>query len=131
MMLAVALDLTTIKSEMNLERRSDLALEYAAATMDTARESYEAGDVAKWRTELDGIRDAIELSYQSLVEAGKNARNDKHYKRAELKTRELLRRLDGLRDDVDFDDQSVLDQVRAKITDVHDQLLERIMSKKK
>lgn len=131
MILVVALDLTAIKSEMNLERRSDLALEFAATTMDTARDAYQSGDIKKWQAELEGIRDAIELSYQSLVEAGKNARNDRHYKHAELKTRELLRRLDGQREDVDFEDRGALDQVRAKISEVHDELLERIMSKKK
>lgn len=131
MIVLLALDLNSIKSDPNLERRSDQALDYATTAMENTRDLYNAGDTAKWRDALDQVAAAIDLSYQSLTEAGKNARNDKHFKRAELKTRELLRRLDGLRDDVDFEDQSAVDRIRAKISQIHDELLQRIMSKKK
>lgn len=131
MILFLAADLSAIKSEPNLERRSDMALDYAANALDDARDLYNAGDAAKWQNALKGIAEAVELSYQALGATGKNPRNDRHYKRAELKTRELVRRLDGLRDAVSFEDREALDQVRARVSQIHDQLLEKIMSKRK
>jgi hypothetical protein len=124
-------DLSAIKSEPNLERRSDLALDYAAAALDDARDFYNSGDAAKWRSALDDLKDAVELSYQSLEETGKNARNNKHFKHAELKTREFLRRLDGLRDVVGFEDREALEKIREQVSQVHDELLQSIMSRKK
>ncbi len=73
----------------------------------------------------------MELSFQSLEETGKSARNNKYYKRAELRTRELLRRLDGLRDLVGFEERSLVEKVRDRVAEVHDDLLKGIMSKKK
>jgi hypothetical protein len=130
MILLLAVDLNSIKSEPNREHRSDLAIDHASSALDDARELYEA-DPAKWRAALDEVRDAVNLSYQALEESGKNARNNSHFKRAELKTREFLRRLDGLRNTVSFDDREVVEQVRAKVSEVHDELLQRIMSRKK
>lgn len=131
LILFLAADLAAIKSEPNLERRSDLALDYAYTALASARDSYAAGEVAKWRASLGEVRDAVTLSYESLGQAGKNPRNDKHFKHAEVKTRELLRRLDGARDDISVDDRSALDEVRAKVSEIHDELLQSIMSKKK
>jgi hypothetical protein len=129
--LCLIMDLSSIKSEPNLERRSDMALDYASAELDTARDSYSAGDFDKWRSALGDVGDAVKLSYQALEETGKNARNDKHFKHAELKTREFLRRLDGLRQLVSAEDQDAVDKVRASVAEVHDELLQGIMSKKK
>ncbi len=124
-------DLSSVKAETNLERRSDLALDYANTQLDEAREAYHAGDAAKWQAAMEDARASVELSYQSLEETRKNARNNKYYKRAELRTRELLRRLDGLRESVGFEERSVVEKVRDRVAEVHDDLLQGIMSKKK
>jgi len=129
--LCFALDLNAIKSEPNLERRSEMALDYAQTQLDAARDAYNGGDLAKWRSALDELGAAVELSYRSLQETGKNARNNKHFKRAELKTHELVRRLDGLRQSVSVDDRDAVEKVRAKVSEVHDELLQGIMSKNK
>ena len=131
MILFLAADLNAIKSEPNLERRSDMALDYASSTLDGSRDLYNSGDTAKWSDAMNSLAEAVKLSYQSLDATGKNPRNDKHYKRAELKTREFVRRLDGLRDSVSFEDRETLEKVRAEVSEVHDQLLEKIMSKRK
>lgn len=128
---AFSADLSTVKAETNLERRSDLALDYANTVLDEAREAYNAGDAAKLETALDNARASVELSYQSLEETGKNARNNKYYKRAEMRTRELVRRLDGLREMVGFEQRSMVEKVRERVAEVHDDLLKGIMSKKK
>ena len=131
MIVLFAVDLSAIKSMPNLEHRSDMALDYAYTALDNAQDDYAVGDLAKWRGEIGDVRDAVKLSFESLEEAGKNAHNDRHYKRAEMKTRELVRRLDSARDDVSFEDRAVLDQVRAKVSEIHDELLQRIMSRTK
>jgi hypothetical protein len=132
LMMVLALDLSSVKVEPNLERRSDLALDNASDALDTAREAFRANDTAKMQSALDEITDSVNLSYQSLVETGKDARRSpKFFKRAELKTRELLRRLEGFRVAVDVDSRVAVDKVRDRVAEVHDDLLKSIMSKKK
>lgn len=131
LLLLVALDLNAIRNEPNLEKRSDLALDYANTALDAARDAYNAGDDTKSQAELTEVADSVDLSWHSLTDSGKYARNNSHFKHAELKTRELLRRLDGLRDLVSGDDRGMVEKVRAHVAQVHDELIEGIMSKKK
>jgi len=132
LILALAVDLSSIKEEPNLERRSELALDHAGEALDTAREAFQSNDAPKLQTALDELTDSVNLSYQSLVDTGKDARRSpKFFKRAELRTRELLRRLDGLRVAVDVESRAAVDKVRDRVAEVHDDLLKSIMSKKK
>jgi uncharacterized coiled-coil DUF342 family protein len=131
LILALALDLTAVKSEPNLEKRSDLALKNANQALTSARDAYRQGDLAKTQSALEEVRDSVDLSYQSLLDTGKDPRkHSKHFKRAEMETREMLRQLDSLRESMSFADRATLDAVRRRIADVHDKLLEGIMSKK-
>jgi hypothetical protein len=117
----LAFDLNSVKQEPNLERRSDLALDHANEALDSARDAFQANDSAKMQAALDEV-----------TESGKDARrNPKFFKRAELKTRELTRRLDGFRIAVDVDSRAAVDRVRERVNEVHDNLLKSIMSKKK
>jgi hypothetical protein len=128
----LAFDLNSVKQEPNLERRSDLALDHANEALDSARDAFQANDSAKMQAALDEVTESVNLSYQSLVDTGKDARrNPKFFKRAELKTRELTRRLDGFRIAVDVDSRAAVDRVRERVNEVHDNLLKSIMSKKK
>lgn len=136
MMLAFAAlagqDLSSIRNEPNSGRRSELALEYASGAMDNARDANAAGEIAKMKAALNEVGGAVELAYESLTESGKDPRHDtKHYKHAELKTRELLRRLDGLSQSMDVEDRPAADKVRAEVAKIHDELLQGIFSKKK
>lgn len=131
LILCLAADLNSIRSEPNLERRSEIALDYATAQLDAARDAYNGGEAPKMQAALGELKEAVDLCFRSLQETGKNARNNKHFKHAELKTRELLRRLDGLRESVGFGDREAVEQVRMKVAEVHDELLQGIMSKKK
>ena len=129
LILCLAFDLAAIKLEPNLERRSDLALGNASAAMDLARDA--ASDDAKLKPALEELRDSVDLAYQSLVESGKSARrNPKFFKKAELKTRELMRRLEGLAQAVDADDRVIVEGVRERVSKVHDDLIKDIMQKK-
>lgn len=131
LILCLAFDLASIKSEPNLERRSERAVDNASAAMDLARDASSASDSLKIKAALEEVRDSVELAYQSLIESGKSARrNPKFFKRAELKTRELMRRLEGLAQAVDSDDRIFVESVRERVSKVHDDLIQDIMQKK-
>src|SRR5689334_7519414 len=99
-------DLASVQREGNLERRSELALDEAEVELDAARASYKKGDGKAFRDSLDSVRAAVQLSYDSLKESGKNARkHPKYFKRADLRMRTLLRRIDGFEQEVGFDDR--------------------------
>jgi hypothetical protein len=129
LILCLAFDLAAIKLEPNLERRSDLALGNASAAMDAARDA--STDEVKLKAALTELRESVDLAYQSLVDSGKSARRSpKFFKRAELKTRELMRRLEGLAQAVDADDRVFVESVRDRVSKVHDDLIQDIMQKK-
>lgn len=131
MILCLAFDLAAIKLEPNLERRSERALDNASAAMDTARDASSAGESEKVKAAVEELRDSVDLAYQSLVDSGKSARrNPKFFKKAELKTRELMRRLEGLAQAVDADDRPAVETVRERVSKVHDDLIHDIMQKK-
>jgi hypothetical protein len=131
LMLALAFDLASVKSEPNLEKRSELALMNANTALDSARDAYGQGDLDKTQANLDEVRDSVDLAYQALSDTGKDPRKDRFFKRAELKTRELLRRLEGLDQTMSFADRGIVDKVRDRVSEIHDNLLKGIMSKKK
>jgi hypothetical protein len=132
LLVTLAFDLTAVKSEPNLEKRSELALDHANLALDAARDDYNSGNIDKSETELEEVRDLVDLAYESLSDTGKDPRRDpKFFKRAELRTRELLRRLEGLAPGMSAVDRGTLEKVRERISDVHDNLLKGIMTKKK
>ena len=131
LILCLGFDLAAIKQEPNLERRSERALENASAAMDAARDASTAGDPEKTKAGLEELRDSVDLAYQSLTESGKSARrNPKFFKSAELKTRQLMRRLDGLAQAVDAEERGFVEKVRERVSKVHDDLIQDIMQKK-
>jgi hypothetical protein len=127
----LAFDLAAARNEPNLEKRSDLALKNADVALTAARDAYKSGDFPKVRSALAEVGESVELCYQSLSDSGKDPRGSRYYKRAELDTRQLMRRLDGLRDTMSVVDQEVIDPVRMRVAEIHDRLLTSIMTKKK
>jgi hypothetical protein len=128
----LAFDLAAIKTEPNLEKRSELALENASAALDQAREAYNAGDLDKMQLALSEVGESVDLAFQSLEDTGKDARrNPKFFKRAEIKTHELLRRLEGIREAVSYQDRALFEKLRDRVAQVDDNLVKGIMSKKK
>jgi hypothetical protein len=124
-------DVSSIKTEPNLERRSDLAIENANLAIDNARAAYQAGDTKKTEAQLNEVRESVDLSLESLENSRKKPRNNSHYKKAELRIGKLLRRLSGFRDEMSVDDRKPLDDVVTRLQEVHDRLLSEIMSKKR
>ena len=129
-LMMLAFDIAGAKAEPDLEKRSELALANADRQVDVARQAYRGGELKKMEAALDELRDSANLSLESLEQAHKKARNNKYYKRAELKIRALLRRLSGLRDEVGLDDRKQVEAVRDRLQEVHEQVLAAIMSKK-
>ena len=128
----LAFDLASVRQEPNLERRSELALDNADTALTNAREAYKAGDFEKTKTAADEIEESVTLAYDSLRETGKDPRRSpKFFKRAEMATRQLLRRIDGLLESMSVADRPALLVVRDRVSDVHDDLLNGIMKKRK
>jgi hypothetical protein len=132
LLLALAVDLAGVKSEPNLEKRSELALNYANSALDTARDSYSQGNFDQTKSALEEVEQSVDLAYQSLSATGKDPRRDpKFFKRAELRTRELLRRLEGLGETFSFTDRGMLEKVRDRVSEVHDDLINGVLTKRK
>ena len=127
-----AVDLNSVQQEPNLEKRSQLAMESANSALDEARTAYQANDMDKTRASLDEVGEAVSLAYSSLKQTGKEARRDpKFFKKTELATRQILRRIDGMAEGMNFEDRSLVDKLRERVTAIHENLLQDIMSKKK
>jgi hypothetical protein len=127
-----AVDLNSVQQEPNLEKRNQLAIECANSALDTARTAYQANELDKTRASLDEAAEAVGLSYESLKQTGKEARRDpKLFKRTELATRQMLRRIEGMAEAMNFEDRALLDKLRERVTAIHENLLQDIMAKKK
>jgi hypothetical protein len=128
----LASDLAAVRQEPNLERRSELALENAGTALADAREAYAAGNLEKAQVEASVVEESVTLAYDSLTGSGKDPRRDpKFFKRAEMTTRQLLRRIDGVIESMSVQDRAILLAVRDRVSDIHDELLNSIMKKKR
>jgi len=124
-------DLQAAKAEPNLEKRSKLALDNALQALQDARAAYAQGEDARLDALAKEILESVELAETSLRETGKNARKSpKWFKRAEIETRDLMRRLDAFQREMNVADRPRLDAVKAKVQQVHENLLFGIMGGK-
>jgi hypothetical protein len=125
-------DLKPALAESNLGRRSKLALDNAAAALKAAREAYATGDNQKVAAAADEILQSVDLAYESLMKTGKNPRNSpRWFKAAEISTRDLSKKLETFQRDMDFADRPLLDKVKARVQQVHDELLLGLMEGKR
>ncbi len=124
-------DLAAVKSEPDLNRRSELALTNAEQKIDEARQAYDAGNAAAEAADMKEVADSVALCYASLEQTHGAPRKSRYYKRAELKVSALMRRLNGFRDEVSFDFRPSVDAALKALSDIHDELISDIMSKKK
>lgn len=128
---SVSAELARAKAEPNLEKRSGMAMDNALAVFQDARDAYRKGDDKQVAADVAEIEESVNLAFASLQQTGKDPRkNPKWFKRAEIGTRELLRKLDNFEREMDFSDRPVLNQVRARVQQVHDELLVGLMEGK-
>ncbi len=125
---ASAADLAALRSEPNLERRAGKAMDFGRSRLDAARTAYHDGKMTEVAPALEEMASAVELARDSLVETGKNAsKSPKHFKRAELDARGLMKRLDSFIHDMSVDDREPAEKARDRIRKVQEELLLAIM----
>jgi hypothetical protein len=119
------------RAEPNLEKRSNLALANAVAALKYARDAYRAGDTQMAITKIAEVQESVELGYDSLVKTGKDPRkNPKWFKRAEIETRDLLRSMESFEHEMSFSDRPMLEKVKERVQQIHDDLLTGLMEGK-
>jgi hypothetical protein len=122
----------SVLAEPDLEKRSELALKEADQQISAASKAYaDEGALDVFRAHIRTVGELAELSLKSLHDTGKRAsKKPKYFKRAELKLRSLLRRLDSLERDVSADDRPPVEKVKTVVTETHEQILQDIMAKR-
>lgn len=122
-------DLQTIKNEPNPEKRVHLALAYADNALTEARYSYRDGDTRGTELKLAQVQQAVELAQSALSSSGKKpGRSPGPFKYAETKSRELLRRIHSLKDEMDASDRGMIEPVQNKVQEIHDAWLDGILT---
>jgi hypothetical protein len=125
-------DLSRANAEKNLEKRSQLALANAAEQYKVARATYDKGDNERTAAVIAEILESVNLAFTSLQETGKDPRRSpKWFKRAEIETRDLLRKLESFQQEMSFADRPMLDKVKAETQKIHDDLLLGLMEGRK
>ncbi|MBM3774070.1 MAG: hypothetical protein FJW37_02815 [Acidobacteria bacterium] len=125
-------DLEKVKAEPNAEKRSRAALDHAAQAFKLARQQYGSGDLRRTESLLDEMLAAVELADSSLRSTGKDARRSpKHFKKAEIELRELLRKLDNFEQDLAVEDRYLTSRPRERIRHLHEELLLGILGGRK
>ncbi len=115
-------------NEPNLEKRSKSALDYAHDAVSRVEKAYENADPDLAREILTSILSAVAISQASLDDTGKNARKKpKHFKRAEIGSRKLLKELQSLERMLTFDERQDLAPVIAQLEEINRDLLLKIM----
>ncbi len=124
-------DIASVKAEPDLNRRAELALVNADQKIDEARQAYMAGNDHAEEAAIQEVEESVALCYASLGQTHSEPRKSRYYKHAELKVSALMRRLNGFRDEVGFEFRGHIETVLTKLSDIHDQLISDIMSRKK
>ena len=78
------------------------------------------------------VGEAVELCEASLKETRKDPiKSPKHFKYAEIKTVDLLRKIEAFSQDMNVDDRAMLEKLKERVQAAHDRLLQGIMMGKK
>jgi hypothetical protein len=124
-----AADLQPAKNEPNLEKRSRLALAIADQAISEAREAYSKEDMKTVTAKLAEVRESVELAQTALAATGKKpGRSPGPYKYAETKSRELLKRIEGLKQEMDSTDREAVEPVQNRVQEIHDAWLDGILT---
>jgi hypothetical protein len=121
-------DLDAVKAEPKLEKRARRAMDNSEKMLDASRAAYRHGQMAEHQAALKEVQESVQLAYQSLKETGKNPRNNSsHYKRGEIRSRKLLRRLESFRNEMSYNEREQIDEIIKAIQEVHDKFLHDVM----
>lgn len=126
------LDLEAVRALPDPEKRANEATKFAQETVKHVAKTFHDGEVDQGKQMLTDIRMAVELAYESLESTGKDARRKpKHFKRLEIATRRLAGDLRDVAKSLNFDEQSFIEPVIARVEALNGELLTAIMTKKK
>src|SRR5689334_18304177 len=117
--------LAELKAEHDPAKRSEMALNIADSAFDNARDFYVKGEIDKGDAQLEQMTTVLDECVVSLAEAHKA----KFYKKAELKVAYLLRRMEGLMDDIDLPQRGWAEQSERIVEEIHDKILDGVMRK--
>jgi len=123
-------DLKRAMAEPNLEKRSGLAMDNALAALKSARAAYDKGDNDEVAKDAEEALVSVNLAASSLDQSGKNPRRSMWYKKAEISTRDLSRRIQDFQDQMSYVDRPLLDKLKTRVQEVHEQLLLGVMEGK-
>jgi hypothetical protein len=121
-----------ILAEKAFDKRAELALKEADEEISAAAKSYsEGGDIKAFRSHVGAVSELVEFTLKSLQDSGmRGGKRTKNFKRAELKMRNLLRRLETLEIQVSADDRPPVEQAQKVVSEAREHVLYDIMSKR-
>jgi hypothetical protein len=125
-------DQARIKAKAQAEKdpikRAQLEIRLAQFRLDGAQKAYEEGMPDKGLAELKEMMALVQDAHNRMFETGRNPRKKpKGFKEAEIKFREMTRRLKDLRLSIPVDDRDPLDSMIAKIGKMQERLLKGLM----
>jgi len=131
-LLLSSFDLESVKSEPNLERRAELALQNANDAIDRAKQYEADSQYDKLHQAVIEVQQSVELCQESLEATGKDPRrNTKQFKKVEMRIHLLTRRVRGFEDEVSIEDKPVVHKVAERLDEINDEIVSGIFSKKK
>ena len=124
--------LDQIKAEPNPERRAKAAIDLAVTAERNAEAAFSSGNQQDVVSQLNTMKASMELTRDSLVVSRKTpGRNPQLYKYFELRSHELLIRLEDFERRMSFEDRDAVAVPRASVQEIHDFWFEGIMGRKK
>src|SRR5271154_912667 len=113
MVMTLRAEIPHIQAEPNPEKRAKLALDNAEQALTLARDFYEKSDLPNTAGLLGEVKASGEMADAALKSTGKKAsRSPKAFKNAELRTSELLRRIETFAQDMNFADRPMIEPLK-------------------
>jgi hypothetical protein len=124
--------LDAVRATPNLEKRAELAIDYAGSALVRARKIVsESGARVDLESALKEVEAACQLALDSLRQTGKRPNKlSSQYKKAELKTRGFVKDLSDLAAALSLDDRPAAEAVRDKVQLLHEDFLLGVMGGK-
>lgn len=117
--------LAELKTQHDPGKRSEMALNFADAAFENAREFYAKGEIEKGDAQLEDMTNAL----NECVVSAESAHKAKFYKKAEQNVALLQRRIKTMMDDLEFQKRGWAEYTNRKLDEIHDKLLAGVMAK--
>jgi hypothetical protein len=124
--------LVQVKAEPDPERRAKAAIDFAATAERDAEAAFSNGNMQDVAAQLNTMKESMEVTRDSLVASRKTpGRSPQLYKYFELRSHELLIRLEDFERRMSFEDRDVMAVPKARVQEIHDSWFDGIMGRKK